>query len=90
MPSSYSLVTKGLPDNSFDHVDEVKIELWGPRLGIIIGLESTSVQDHIVPKLSNLILWPECEELMKTMPTVFKKQFKRCAVIIDCYEIFID
>ena len=41
-------------------------------------------------KLSSLICWPERNELMKTMPTEFRKHFRRCVVIIDCFKIFIE
>ena len=42
-------------------------------------------------KLSPLINWPSREDLWRTMPQCFKYSFgKRIAVIIDCFEIFID
>lgn len=42
-------------------------------------------------RLNFLIEWPEREELRKTMPLVFRQNFGlRVAVIIDCFEIFID
>ena len=40
-------------------------------------------------RLRELILWPEREELLKTMPMDFRKNFKRCVIIIDCFEIFV-
>ena len=40
--------------------------------------------------LSCLITWPERDELMKTMPMEFRKHFRKCVVIIDCFEIFIE
>ena len=43
-------------------------------------------------RLSRLILcWPDCDTLEKTMPLCFQKSFgKKVAVIIDCFEIFIE
>ncbi|XP_028515656.1 uncharacterized protein LOC114575292 [Exaiptasia diaphana] len=47
--------------------------------------------DAMNEKLSFLIWWPEREQLWKTMPRIFKKNFgSRVAVIIDCFEVFID
>ena len=40
-------------------------------------------------RLKPLIIWPEHEELYKTMPIAFKKFGKRI-VIIDCFEIFME
>ena len=41
-------------------------------------------------KLKPLIKWPNREELLKTMPMDFRSNFKRCVVIIDCFEIFCE
>ena len=42
-------------------------------------------------RLSNLIMWPERDDLRKTMPTCFQETFgKKVAIIIDCFEIFLD
>ncbi|XP_060607928.1 uncharacterized protein LOC132760059 [Ruditapes philippinarum] len=41
-------------------------------------------------KLKKLIYWPEREELRMTMPLEFRKHFgQKTAVIIDCFEVFI-
>ena len=40
-------------------------------------------------RLSVLVMWPEREQLYKTMPTEFKK-FGKCIVIIDCFEVFME
>ena len=37
-----------------------------------------------------LVRWPERDELYKTMSMCFRETFKKCAVIIDCFEIFIE
>jgi len=36
------------------------------------------------------VSWPEQEQLLKTMPTGFRKTFVKCAFIIDCFEVFIE
>jgi len=41
-------------------------------------------------KLKPLIIWPDRDALIKTMPMAFRKHYPRCVVIIDCFEIFID
>ena len=37
-----------------------------------------------------LIKWPEREELYKTMPMAFRKKFRKCVTIIDCFEVFME
>ena len=46
--------------------------------------------DVMYCRLKPLILWPEREILMQTMPVVFKNTFKKCTVIIDCFEVFCE
>ena len=42
-------------------------------------------------RLQDLIIWPEREELQRTMPECFKVSFgTKVAIIIDCFEIFIE
>ena len=42
-------------------------------------------------RLSSLIVWPEREALLATMPKCFQYSFgNKASVIIDCFEIFID
>ena len=36
------------------------------------------------------IKWPDRETLQLTMPSSFRKFFKKCAIIIDCSEVFIE
>ena len=40
--------------------------------------------------LKPLIKWPRREELQKTLPLDFRVNFKKCIVIIDCFEIFCE
>ena len=46
--------------------------------------------DVLYTKLHCFINWPERDNLLKTIPMVFRKAFKKCAIIIDCFEIFIE
>ena len=46
--------------------------------------------DVLYTSLSCLVTWPEREELMKTMPIEFRKHFRKCVIIIDCFEVFIE
>lgn len=51
----------------------------------------TDVIDVIFIRMKPLIIWPERDQLQKTMPMQFRKHFgKKCAVIIDCFEVFIE
>ena len=36
------------------------------------------------------VCWPEREHLLKTMPMEFWKNFRKCVIIIDCFEVFIE
>ena len=33
---------------------------------------------------------PDREQLLKTMPTCLRRHFRKCAIIIDCFEVFIE
>lgn len=51
----------------------------------------TDVTDVMFIRMKPLIIWPERDVLQKTMPMQFRKHFgKKCVVIIDCFEVFID
>ena len=42
-------------------------------------------------RLRSLIIWPERDDLQKTMPKCFQLSFgKKVAIIIDCFEIFLE
>ena len=41
-------------------------------------------------KLKPLIIWSDRDTLLNTMPMCFRKHCPTCAVIIDCFEIFLD
>ena len=50
----------------------------------------SKVMELLYVRLSCLVCWPERGKLNKTMPMEFRKHFKKCVVIIDCFEVFIE
>ena len=46
------------------------------------------VMNVLYSRLKPLIQWPEREQLILTMPIDFRSKFRRCAIIIDCFEVF--
>ena len=40
--------------------------------------------------LKSLVVWPDREQLQKTMPLSFKKNFSNCVCIIDCFEVYCE
>ena len=67
-----------------------------PLQQILIILNSTisHIFTHVINvsfvKLKSLIRWSNKDALLKTMSMVFHKNFPRCVVIIDCFEILLD
>ena len=48
------------------------------------------VIDVLYWKLKPLIIWPDRDALIKTMPMDFRKHFPNCVAIIDCFEILFE
>lgn len=46
--------------------------------------------DVMYVQMTPLIKWSEWDQLLKTMPMNFRKGFKNCVTIIDCFEVFIE
>lgn len=46
--------------------------------------------DVMASRLRPLILWPEREDLRRSLPMSFRVFFKKCVSIIDCFEVFIE
>ena len=63
------------------------------RFQIPVSVVSKILRSHL-PILSKimkpLIKWPSKQDVLKSMPNVFRKKFRKCRCIIDCSEIFID
>ena len=58
------------------------------RLGISQSTVSKNFRKWINIMYVYLIVWPGREEVLKTMPEGFKREFKSCICIIDCFEFF--
>ena len=47
--------------------------------------------DVMYERLKPLVMWPDHEQLYKTMPMEFRRNnFSKCVVIIDCFEVFME
>ena len=46
--------------------------------------------DNLYMHLKPLIKWPERDQLLKTIPMDFKKNFNNCVTIIDFFEVFME
>jgi hypothetical protein len=61
-----------------------------------ISLSTTSrIFNHTIDIMNtylypSLVVWPDKEELRQTLPMSFHHSFRKCACIIDCFEIFIE
>ena len=49
-----------------------------------------TVLDIMFVRTKPLVQWPDRDVLRLTMPFSFRKFFKKCAIIIDCTEIFVE
>jgi len=54
------------------------------------GKELPPYPQHNCCKNFFLTKWPERDVLCLTMPVSFQRFFKKCCVIIDCTEVFIE
>ena len=75
----------------------LRLNLGVQDLGYRFGIHASTVSryfrkwlDVLYVRLSGFITWPEQHLLLKTMPMAFRKSFKKCAIIIDCFEIFTE
>ena len=62
------------------------------RFNVTDGLISTVFFTWIrlfSKELSWLITWPERHIIKRNLPSMFRKYYTKCVVIIDCSEIFI-
>ena len=65
----------------------------GYRFGVHASTVSRVFQsciDVMFTSMRFLIHWPDREQLRLTLPMCFRGKFSSCAVIIDCFEVFID
>ena len=71
----------------------LSVQDLGYRFGIHASTVSRVFQSCIQTMYSSmdfLVYWPEREQLKLTLPMSFRQKFSSCAVIIDCFEVFID
>lgn len=75
----------------------LRLNLSGMDLGYRFAVHASTISRTfefvigvLYAKLKPLIIWPDRDALKKTMPMVFRKHCPSCAVIIDCFEIFLD
>ena len=103
LQSVFSLVVKGIPDscdsglgifNQFSiTLMRLQLDLGEQDLEYKFGINQSTVSrciskwvDILLTKLSFLIQW---HERLKTMPADFREHFRKCALMIDCFEIFM-
>ena len=55
-----------------------------------VSINFHRVLDGFFIKTQSLIHWPSREALRLSMPTSFRKFIHKCAVTIDCTEVFIE
>jgi len=99
----YNLAAKELPESDclFQQylmtLIKLRLNVGDLDLAYRFGISQASVSryihkwvDILYTRTSFLVHWPERLELMKTMPNDFRKHFRKCAIIIDCFEVFIE
>ena len=75
---------------------KLRLDVGEQDLAYRFGINQSTVSrciskwvDILFTKLSFLIQWPERDQLLKTMPADFREHFRKCAPIIDCFEVFM-
>ena len=101
--SFVSLVFPATAKQSLEPAQELLLTLMKLRLnlseeflGCLSGIHQSTVSRvfhrwiHVMASgLHPLILWPEREDLRRSLPICFQTFFKNCVSIIDCFEVFI-
>ena len=95
----FDLVSSALPDNTrlskmsilIMFFMKLRLNLMDEDLAFRFGVHCSTVSryfhqvlDVMAVKTAPFIKWPDRDTLRQTMPTAFRKFFKKCAVIIDC------
>ncbi len=77
--------------------NEIRLGLSGQDLAYRFKVHKSTVSRTFVfvitvlyIRLKRLIIWPDRDSLIETMPMVFRKHFPKCVVIIDCFELFLE
>ena len=76
---------------------KIRLNLFDEDIGYRFDVHSSTVSrnfhrvlDVMFVKTAPLIKWPERDVLRETIPMSFRKFFKKCCVIIDCTEVFME
>lgn len=76
---------------------KLRLGLFDEDIGFRFGVHPSTVSrnfhrilDVMFIKTTPLIKWPDRDVLRETMPMSFHKFFKKCCVIIDCTEVFVE
>ena len=76
---------------------KLRLNLFDEDLAHRFGVHKSTVSRNIhrildiaAAKTSFLIKWPERDVLRLTMPMSFRRFFKKCCVIIDYTEVFME
>ena len=97
----YNLVSPGLPNREcLTKFQQLLLTLMRLHLNLLVqdlGVHASTVSrtfqaciQTMYSSMHFLVHWPDQENLLLTMPMCFKENFPSCAVIIDCFEVFID
>ena len=86
----------GIFDQFLITLMKLQLDVGEQDLAYRFGINQSTVSrciskwvDILFTKLSFLIQWPEQDQLLKTMPADFREHFRKCALIIDCFEVFM-
>ena len=105
MMAVFDLISPALPERkSISKFQQLLITFMRLRLNLSVqdlayrfGVHASTVSRvfqtcvHVMfTSMAFLVKWPEREELKLTLPACFREKFSSCAVIIDCFEVFID
>jgi hypothetical protein len=76
---------------------KIRLNLANKDIGFRFNIHHATVSkiynrvlDVMSARLGNFIHWPSRTALRVSMPTSFQKFYKKCCIIIDCTEIFIE
>ncbi len=76
---------------------KLRLNLFEEDIGYRFGVHPSTVSrnfhrvlDVVAARTTHLIKWPDRDTLYQTMPMTFRKFFKKCCVIIDCTEVFME
>lgn len=104
-PHGFFLTRKGKQKHSLSAEEQCCLTLMRLRLGLRVEdhadrfhISSTTVSRYIhwwisamyASLVPTLVFWPERHDVRATLPISFRKHFRKCISIIDCFEIRLD